>query len=306
MVSVIIPAYRVTEFIGAAIDSALGQKFADFEVIVVNDCCPDTPALERVLERYQSRIVYVKHERNLGLAASRNSGIRASRGEFLAFLDGDDIWEPYYLEVQMGMLRDHPKADAVYGNARIFGDSPLAEKLTQDLSPSRGPVTVRSLFAEEVIPAASSLVKREIILRVGSFDPELRSCEDFDLWVRMAHAGGVIMYHSKVILQYRRRDGSLSSSAARMYEYRIRVAEKTESQMTLSPDERDAVQEAKRRWTAEYKLESARKFFVEGDSRKAAEWLGEANAYYKRPKLALLRAAMTFTPGVLRLLPGYR
>ena len=87
------PAYRVTEYIGAALDSVRAQTFTDYEIIVVNDGCPDTAALEQVLGPYLDRIVYLKQE-NRGLAGARNTAIHASRGRYLALLDADDLWEP--------------------------------------------------------------------------------------------------------------------------------------------------------------------------------------------------------------------
>src|SRR5208283_4207726 len=97
-VSVIMPAYRVSAYIKDAVDSVLAQTFQDFELIVVNDGCPDTEALERVLGPYRSRIVYLKLEKNVGLASARNAGIQASHSPYIALLDADDIYEPNYLE----------------------------------------------------------------------------------------------------------------------------------------------------------------------------------------------------------------
>jgi glycosyltransferase involved in cell wall biosynthesis len=100
LVSVIIPAYDVAEFIGEALDSVFAQTFTDYEVIVINDGSPDTAKLERALAPYLSRIVYLKQE-NRGVSAARNTGINAARGSLIAFLDGDDVWLPNYLEVQV-------------------------------------------------------------------------------------------------------------------------------------------------------------------------------------------------------------
>ena len=97
-VSVIIPAYRVAAYIADALDSVLAQvskrlEVMAVEIIVVNDGSPDTDKLETVLEPYRDRIVYLKQE-NGGVSSARNAGIGAARGEWLAFLDGDDMWLP--------------------------------------------------------------------------------------------------------------------------------------------------------------------------------------------------------------------
>ena len=106
-VSVIIPAYNTAAYITETLDSVFAQTFKDFEVIVVNDGSPDTEDLERVLQPYRARIVYVKQE-NRGVSGARNAGILRARGEFLAFLDSDDVWLPDYLAEQMKFLEAHP------------------------------------------------------------------------------------------------------------------------------------------------------------------------------------------------------
>ena len=98
-VSIIIPAYSAARFIGAALDSVFAQTFRDYEVVLVNDGSPDTRELEEVLKPYEGKIEYIVQE-NRGLSGARNTGIRAARSEFVAFLDADDIWEPNYLQRQ--------------------------------------------------------------------------------------------------------------------------------------------------------------------------------------------------------------
>jgi glycosyltransferase involved in cell wall biosynthesis len=122
-VSIIIPAYNVDEYIGAALDSVFAQTWQDFEVIVVNDGSPRTAQLEAALAPYRDRIVYISQE-NRGVSGARNTGIRAARGEFYAQLDPDDLWEPEYLSTQLETLRNSPGADLVFPNAVIFGEGP--------------------------------------------------------------------------------------------------------------------------------------------------------------------------------------
>src|ERR1044071_9350958 len=89
IVSIIMPAYRVAEYIGAALDSILAQTFKDYEIIIVNDGSPDTDKFELALEPYRKSVIYIKQE-NGGPSAARNVAIQRARGEFLAFLDADD------------------------------------------------------------------------------------------------------------------------------------------------------------------------------------------------------------------------
>src|SRR5689334_5213195 len=106
-VSVIIPAYRVAQYITDAIDSILKQSFKDYEIVVVNDGCPETDQLERVLAPYRSGITYICQE-NGGVGAARHTAVLAARGELISQLDPDDWWEPNYLEVQMEHLKRDP------------------------------------------------------------------------------------------------------------------------------------------------------------------------------------------------------
>src|ERR1017187_9565262 len=117
-VSVIIPSYKTADLIAACLDSVFAQTYSDFEAIVVNDGSPDTVELEKVLQPYLGRIVYIKQE-NKRAAGARNNAIRQARGEFVAFLDSDDTWFPNHLAAQMQLVADDPSLDLVYANALL-------------------------------------------------------------------------------------------------------------------------------------------------------------------------------------------
>jgi glycosyltransferase involved in cell wall biosynthesis len=189
LVSVIVPAYNVADFIGDALNSVLAQTVTDYEIIVVNDGSPDTEALEKVLGPYMSRIVYLKQE-NRGVSAARNTGIKAARGSLIAFLDGDDSWLPHYLEVQVPRIQADPSIDVLYPNVIMFGDSSEAGEEFMTICPSNGEVTFERLLLQECNVSNCSIARRETIVRAGLFDEELRSVEDFDLWLRVIKHGG--------------------------------------------------------------------------------------------------------------------
>src|ERR1700724_3119215 len=121
-VSVIMPSYNTAQLIAASLDSALQQTFSDFEIIVVKDGSPDTTDLEKILQPYQSKIVYLKQQ-NKRAAGARNTAIAKARGEFLAFLDSDDTWLPNHLESQMKQFEADPALGLVYANAVLVGDT---------------------------------------------------------------------------------------------------------------------------------------------------------------------------------------
>ncbi len=305
-VSVVIPAYRVTAYIAEAIDSVLAQTFRDFEIIVINDLCPDTIALERVLAPYLSTITYLKHEKNAGPSAARNTGIRAARGKFVAFLDGDDVYEPEYLAVQLEFFREHLEADMVYGSSLIFGDDPCVGMPIEAFRPSDGPVTTVSLLEEKVTVFLMSVIRREILLRAGLFDEQIRKCEDFDLWLRMTKLGGRILHHSRPIARYRVRGDSASADPIEMWSYLMRVGEKFEREWPLTPEEAQALAGARLRWTAESDLERGKRSFQQGRYAEAAEQVRRANLYFQRSKLAAAWVALKWTPALVNLAVGCR
>jgi len=215
-VSVVIPAYRATEFIAEALESVFRQTFQQYEIIVVNDGCPDTAKLERVLLAYQPRITYLKQE-NRGPAAARNTAIRASSAAYLAFLDSDDAWEPRYLESQLSKLRTEALIDAVCCNACIFGDGVrIGESLVDSALPD-GDVTVASLLQQiHVVAPSATIAKRQTVVQRGMFDEAIRGAEDYDLWLRLVGPGGRMVYQKEPLVRYRRQAGSLSSSGLGM------------------------------------------------------------------------------------------
>ena len=212
-VSIIIPAYNVASYIGETLDSVFAQTFADYEVIVINDGSPDTEELERVLAHFINRVNYLKQE-NRGASAARNTGLRAARGEFVAFLDADDLWLPNYLDEQIKFMAERD-CDLVCADAEVFSDSSTEkETYMQSLMADElrtGDVTFLGLLsAAQSLITSGVVVRRELVLEVGMFDEALRNSQDFDLWLLLARHGTRMAYQRRTLLRYRSRDNSLS------------------------------------------------------------------------------------------------
>lgn len=176
MVSAIIPTYKRPTLVRRAIRSVLNQTVRDLEVIVVDDASPDDTA--RVVAAIaDERIRYIRHQRNRGLPASRNTGIRVARGRYIAFLDDDDEWLPNKTEKQLRYLQDHG-VDAVVGLSLINGKVPTERH-------QRPLITVDDLRRGNRWGSCSLFVKAEVIRDV-SFDESLTIGEDWDAYIRIA------------------------------------------------------------------------------------------------------------------------
>ena len=298
LVSVIVPAYNVANYIGDALESVFAQGFTDYEIIVVNDGSPDTEALEDVLAPYMSRIVYLKQE-NRGVSAARNAGIKAARGTFIAFLDGDDAWLPHYLEVQVSRIQADPTIDVLYPNVLMVGDSSANGEEFMTICPSNGEVTFERLLLQECNVSNCSIARRETIIRAGLFDESLRSVEDFDLWLRVIKSGGRIAYHRDVLAQYRRRPGSLTADPIWLSEHILQVLNKISRTMDLTPPERATVDQQLDHFYALLRLHEGKRAFFAGDKAGAIKALTEANRYFRNRKTAVSVMLMRVAPRLL-------
>ncbi|HEV7891004.1 MAG TPA: glycosyltransferase family A protein [Pyrinomonadaceae bacterium] len=297
-VSVVIPAYNCAAYIAEALDSVFAQTFEDFEVLVVNDGSPDTEELERALAPYRERVVYLRQE-NRGVSAARNTGIRAARAPLVAFLDADDLWEPFYLEDQLGAMREDPSLAMRYPNTLIFGDVPQAGKTFMEVNPSEGEATIEALMTQRCTVGNSVTARREAVLGAGLFDEELRRSEDFDLWLRILARGGRVGYTRRVLARYRRYAGSLSSDHVEMASDIVRVFDKAERTLGLSGAQLAVLRRERERFHAGLRLQEGKRAFMRGDARAALEALGEANRFFRSRKLSLAMLLIKIAPGLL-------
>lgn len=182
-VSVVIPCYNNGQYLRECLDSVLNQTFSDFEVLVVDDGSTDNCA--EIAKSYGQRLKYLRRE-NKGPAAARNAGIEASQTEYIAFQDADDLWYPEKLELQIKYLEENSNFPWVYSDMSTFNDRQnLQDSWFSDRATYQGKVFEKLIF-NNFIPTITVLVKKKALLEVGGFDQSLRSCEDKDLWLRLA------------------------------------------------------------------------------------------------------------------------
>jgi glycosyltransferase involved in cell wall biosynthesis len=182
-VSVIIPTYNRANLISKAIDSVLAQTFTDYEIIVVDDGSNDDTQV--VLTKYQDKLRVIAQE-NKGEGEARNTGIRSAKGDYLAFLDSDDLWFPNKLAEQMEKLKHSPETLWSFCDAYYFNDSNgnILFSFSAIASPFEGFIHRRLLLCD-FIPSPTVVIHRSIFSKVGYFSTAPIAA-DWDMWLRIA------------------------------------------------------------------------------------------------------------------------
>lgn len=297
LISVIIPAFNVSEFIGETLDSVFSQTFQDFEVLVINDGSPDTRELERVLQSFPSKLIYIKQE-NQGAAAARNAGLLAARGDLVAFLDGDDTWLPSFLEKQLELLKGS-NADLVFADALLFGDSPLAGRTFMQVEPPQGDVTPENLLSVKVTVLTSTVLARKApILDVGLFDVPMRRGQDFDLWLRLAKAGARFAYRREVLANHRIVESGLSGGTISQLTRTLAVLNAIKAK-GLTPSEEVALQWNMNRTLRELALENGKEKLLDRDFHGALESFNQARKFRHTWKVLFVCLGLRIAPGIL-------
>jgi glycosyltransferase involved in cell wall biosynthesis len=303
-VTVVIPSYNTAGLIARCLDSVFAQTYWDFEAIVVNDGSPDTAELERVLQPYLSRIIYIKQP-NKRAAGARNTAIQRARGEFLAFLDSDDTWYPEHLSHQMKLFDDDPALDLVYANSLIV--TPNREWPFMDECPSQGTADFAALVVERCqVPVSTVVARKTAIVRAGLFDETMERCDDYDMWLRTAFHGGKIAYSDR--LQARlagARPGSLGQANAKMLKAYWSILEKACRTLPLTQTQTVLVCNRAAEIKALYLWEEGKLQLYKRQFEKAEEFVSEANQYFRSTKLRLVLLGLRFAPRTTSSLASY-
>ena len=210
LVSIVIPTWNSEKYIKESVESALSQTYEYTEVIVIDD--GSTDHTKEILDSHISskRINYIYQE-NKGLASARNTGIRSSKGEFIAFLDSDDIFLPEKIKKQIHSLENNADFDVSYCDILHFTDTEPREYFHHRYQYPSGQI-FSALLKKQFINPLSVVVKKSIFDKCGLFDENLRRSEDWELWLRLARAGIKFYHLNEILAHYRIRSaGNLSS-----------------------------------------------------------------------------------------------
>jgi len=216
-VSVIIPTFNLASYIGRALDSALAQTYRDFEVIVADDGSTDTTP--EVMARYAGRVQYL-FQPNRGVASARNLGLSKAAGEFIAYLDADDMWYPQKLERQVAFLDTYKEFGIVHSDTTVIdeADEVLHHRVHQEKhTPVPRGYCLMDLLQRCHVEPLTVMERRDCVERTGKFDERLKGVDDYCRWILAAMEGIAFGYIDEPLAMYRWRPDAFSVSQRRTY-----------------------------------------------------------------------------------------
>lgn len=241
LVSVIIPCYNHARYLPEAINSVLQQSYSPIEIIVVNDGSADDT--ETAAKQFPVKYI---HQINSGLSAARNKGIEHSSGEYLVFLDADDWLYKDALSTNHNLLLQHPEAAFVSGGHDKIADGKIIPEEDQPVTQDH----YLNLLQGNYIGMHAAVMYRRSIFNEYRFDESLRACEDYDLYLKIAHDHPVI-HHTKKIAAYRRHSQNMSGDTSMMLATVTRVLERQAPQLR-SAEEKNAFARGFQIWREYY------------------------------------------------------
>jgi SAM-dependent methyltransferase len=284
--AIVITTYNHAHFLSDAIQSCLRQTAGVDEIIVIDDGSTDDPA--SVVARY-SNVRMIRQE-NRGLAAARNTGIAATDAIFLTFLDADDRLLPEAMVVGIRYLDAHPSAAMVYGAHRMIDvdGRPVSAKIH---IPVFGDAYLQFLRRGNFVGMHATVVyRRELLAALGGFDESFRSCEDYELFLRIAKIGAIVS-HDRLVAEYRKHGHNMSNNRPSMLAAALRVLEK-QSASIVTAEQRVAATEGKKFWTGYYAGELAEDAIRDFQSHPLVALKAIFHSFQMAPLIALQAAGV--------------
>ena len=182
LISIVIPTHNRSDLLQRALDSVLNQTYGDFEIIVVSDGSTDNT--DEIMANYQDeRINYISYHPSRGGNVARNTGIKAAKYDYIAFLDDDDEWHPTKLQKQLNVFNENENVGLVYtGVNTIYVDEQVSYYSIPDKT---GNLSKDILLSNSIGTTSTVMVKKEILNETGYFDEKLKAQQDYDLWIRV-------------------------------------------------------------------------------------------------------------------------
>lgn len=221
-VTVVIPTYNRARMVCEAVDSVLAQTYEDFEVIVVDDGSTDNTPL-RLSEYEDPRVYIIRHQTNQGQGPARNTGILASKGEYIAFLDSDDLWEPTKLKEQMTFFAQNAGLRWSSTHAFAFESESRRKLYSMEKFGSQYEGSIASkLFMEDFLATSTIIVHRHIFDDLGLFT-DLPKAQDWEMWLRIA-ARFPVGSVKKALTGYRVHGGMVTKNQSPLFRYQCHIS----------------------------------------------------------------------------------
>ena len=233
-VSVIIPTYNRAHILGEAIDSVLSQKYNDLELIVVDD--GSTDGTKKVVSSYVPRLTYIYQEHQ-GVSAARNRGVEHAQGNYLAFLDSDDLWLQNKLYLQMKLMESNPEALICYTEEIWIRRGVRVNPMKKHRKYSG--MIFKHCLPLCIISPSSALINRILLEEVGGFDEGLEVCEDYDLWLRISARYPIYLIDIPLIIKRGGHEDQLSKRMNGQDRFRIKALVRLLESDCLSPHQRE-------------------------------------------------------------------
>ena len=296
LVSIIVPAYGLAHLVGETIESILAQTYAHWEAIVVDDGAPDD--VEGAVAPYlaDGRIRLLKTD-NDGLPTARNRAIAVARGNFIALLDGDDLYERRYLELMIRAIGADPGLGFVTCDATYFGASRVGERFSAHVS-QIDPISLERVLRRDFNVFITSVIRRDALTKVGGFDARLTSAEDFDLWIRIIERGWRAAYVNAPLSRYRRRAGSMSSDTTRLLAAVTEIYARAAERLGDRP-EAAVAREMQAKVARELAVAEGEAMVLAGDAREGMRRLREGKPWTRSMKWAVVMPMLS-VPGMAR------
>ena len=229
-ISVIIPVYNGEKTIRETIDSVLNQTYSNLEIIVINDGSLDL-TLNVIYTIKDSRVKVFSYEKS-GVSISRNRGIERASGQFISFLDADDIWTPEKLEEQLKALQTNPQASVAYSWVDYIDENGDFFRHGNHIT-MNGNAYEQMLIQNILENGSNPLIRRQALINIGNFDQSLKFAEDWDMWLRLASRYNFVTVPYAHVL-YRTSSYSVSTNVLEMEKFSLEFIEKAFNQAPAS------------------------------------------------------------------------
>jgi len=180
-VSIIIPTYNQSQYLEEAIESVLNQTYKNIEIIIVDDGSTDNTS--EVVKSFDNKIIYIQ-QKNKGASGARNTGIKKANGQYIAFLDADDMWLKNKLEKQIEFIQNNPEIGLLGTGCYQMID--MSKMIHKKIFPAKNEILQKDLIKYNPFIQSSVMIKKDVFNHIDLYDEKFKESEDYDLWLRIA------------------------------------------------------------------------------------------------------------------------